>query len=235
MLAAADPSAPDARAALATLCETYWAPVYDFVRYHGHSSDRARELTQAFFTRVIERGDFQHARRERGRFRSFLLTAVRHFLSNQADYERAQKRGGGHAHVSIGPAADDEAGAAVEPSSQETPETIYERRWAMATLETAMTRLEREYESSGRGEWFAQLQPFITGDAAVSYEAAARALGVADATLRVSVHRLRRQFGQALRASLAETVDAPEDIDAELQYLLEIVTRPPSSSSLKHS
>jgi RNA polymerase sigma-70 factor (ECF subfamily) len=236
VLAAANPAAPEARVALATLCETYCVPVYDFIRYSGRPTDEARELTQAFFTRVIERGDFGHARRERGRFRSFLLTAVRHFLANQAEYERAQKRGGNRIHVPIDAPADEHAGrAAHEPQSRETPETIYERRWALATLETAMSRLGHEYESTGRGGLFARLQPLITGDAGDSYAAVAASLDMTEAAARVAVHRLRRHYGRVLRATLAETVDAPEDVDAELRYLFDVLNRQPASSSLKQT
>jgi DNA-directed RNA polymerase specialized sigma24 family protein len=120
---------PEARAALECLCKTYWAPVYAFARQSGRSADDAQDSTQAFFARVIEKGDFGNARHGLGRFRTFLLTAARHFLSNQADYDHAAKHGGGQAHVPLGSWSDEDTGAFPEPSSGESPETIFERRW----------------------------------------------------------------------------------------------------------
>ena len=235
MLAAGDPSAPEARAALATLCETYWAPVFDFIRYSGRASaDDARDLTQAFFARVLEKGDFGHARREKGRFRNFLLTAVRHFLANQHDHDHAQKRGGGARHVPIQTTPSTWSGTeGVEPQSPETPEAIYERRWALATLETAMARLGRQYEASGKRDLFVKLQAFIASAPDGAYGAVAAQLDMTEAAVRVAVHRLRRQFGQVLRATLSETVDEPGDVEAELQYLFGVLSRPAQSSSLK--
>jgi len=232
VLAAADPSAPEARAALATLCETYWLPVFDFIRYTGRQTEESRELTQAFFARVLERGDLRNARQERGRFRSFLLTAVRHLLANQTEYDRAQKRGGGQVHLTIGPADPGDPTGPVEPQSQETPETIYEHRWALTTLETAMIRLAREYESSGRNRLFSELKAFLAGEEEASYARAAGALDMSEGAVRVAVHRLRKHFGQCLRATLAETVDSPDDIDGELQYLLGVINRRRPAGSL---
>ena len=234
VLAAGEQVSPEARSALSALCETYWSPVCAFVRQTGRSSDDAHDLTQAFFARLLEKGDFRNARRDRGRFRTFLLTAVRHFLANQADHDLALKRGGGQIHVPLGPAPGDDArGFVMDPASGETPETIYEQRWALTVLDRAMARLKQECGQAGRGHLFDQLRPFLTGDAGASYEACAHALEMTEAAVRVAVHCLRRQFGQCLRETLAETVNDPADVDSEIEYLLAVVARRHASSSLK--
>ena len=142
--AAGDTASPEARNALAALCETCWAPVYAFIRQGERSADEAQDLTQAFFARLLEKRDFRHARHELGRFRTFLLTAVRHFLANQVDHERAAKRGGGQIHVPLGPAPGERTQAVIDPASGETPETVYEQRWALTVLEGAMARLQQQ-------------------------------------------------------------------------------------------
>lgn len=233
VVAAGNSSSAEARAALAALCETYWSPVYDFVRHGEPSADDARDLTQAFFARVIEKGDFRNARRELGRFRTFLLTAVSHFLANHAEHDRAAKRGGGQVHVPIDALANSNAGEDrqhfSEPASGETPETIYERRWVLTALEAAMTRLERECSQQGRQRLFDQLRPFLTGDDA-SYAACAQALEITEGSVRVALHRLRRQFGQCLCETLAETAEDPAEVDQEFDYLLAVMSRPPASA-----
>jgi len=224
VVAAGDSRSPDARAALATLCETYWFPVYAFIRRSGRSHDDARDLTQAFFTRVLEKNYFKDAKAERGRFRSFLLSSVRHFLSNQLDWDHAQKRGGDQVHISID-ADDGERQYQHEPVEDDTPERIYERRWALAALGAAMTRLASRYEPGSRRDLFERLKPFLTGDEPESYGALAAELSVSEGSLRVAVHRLRRQFATVLREAIAETVEADGDVDEELRHLLAVVSR----------
>ena len=233
--AAGRTASPESRAALESLCATYWSPVHAFVRRSGRSADEAPDLTQAFFARVIEKGDFGNARDTLGRFRTFLLTAVRHFLSNQTDYDRAAKRGGGQAHVPIGPQAGDDPHAAVEPASDETPETIYEQRWALTVLDAAMARLELDRQGAGDGLLFETLRPFLTGDDGASYAEAALTLQKAEGAVRVAVHRLRRRFGRCLRETLVDTVDDPADVDAELAYLLDVLARRHRGSSLNQT
>jgi RNA polymerase sigma-70 factor (ECF subfamily) len=225
IIAAGTPASPASRAALASLCETYWSPVHDFVRHSARSADDAQDLTQAFFAQVLERGDFRHARPERGRFRTFLLTAVRHFLANQAEHDRAAKRGGGQAHLPIEPASPDEWQAFAPVASTATPETIFEERWAFASLDAAMARLESEYQRTGRQRLFDQLGPCLTGDTDASYADCAKALAMTEGAVRVAVHRMRQHFGRCLRETLAETVDDPADVDSELDYLLKVVSR----------
>jgi RNA polymerase sigma-70 factor (ECF subfamily) len=220
---AADAGSPRQDAALAALCETYWQPVYAFIRRSGRSPDDARDLTQMFFVRVLEKGFFKEADRSRGRFRSFLFASVRHFLANQHDWSVAKKRGGGAPILSL-EFDDGERRYTLEPADTETPEDSYARSWAATVLESAMTRVARKYEESGRGDVFARLKPYLTGDEPESYAELA-AGGGNPGQLRVAVHRLRRDYGKALREVIADTVEKPEDVDEELKYLLEIVGR----------
>jgi DNA-directed RNA polymerase specialized sigma24 family protein len=224
VLAVRDPDSPEAAAALSTLCETYWFPVYAFIRRTGRSGDDARDLTQAFFTRVLEKDYFSQARQERGRFRSFLLTSVRHFLANQADWDRAKKRGGAQPHLSL----EFETGERtyqIEPADEMTPERLFERRWALSVLEASMARVHAKYEHSGRADLFGSLKPFLTGDEPPSYAALAAETGSTEGALRIAVHRMRQQFSAALREVIAETVEEAGDIDGELKYLLAAVSR----------
>lgn len=216
---------PRAEAALAQLCEIYWGPAYAFVRRSGVPADKSLDLTQAFFVKILEKGYFRDARPDRGRFRSYLLGCLRHFLSNERDAERALRRGGGHRHIRL----DAEAGERLyqlEPADEMTPERIFERRWTMAVLDEAMARVARRYAESGRGALFAHLKGTITGDEDLSYRELASTLETTEGALRVAVHRLRKDYGAALRTTIAETVDRPEEVDDEVRYLLEVVGRP---------
>jgi RNA polymerase sigma-70 factor (ECF subfamily) len=215
-------STPDASRALAELCEAYWHPTYAFVRRNGFDPEDARDVTQAFFARVLERGYLKDPNPERGRFRSFLLGALRHFLANERDWRRAIKRGGALFHVPIDRRDDDEA-LRVEPADTLTPETIYEQQWARAVLELALASTARRYEERGRGRLFDTLKPTLTGDETSSYPALAHALGMNDGALRVAIHRLRKDFGASLRATIAETVAGEDEVDAELRYLLGVI------------
>jgi RNA polymerase sigma-70 factor (ECF subfamily) len=223
ILDAANAGSPRQDVALATLCESYWPPVYAFIRRSGKSPDDARDLTQAFFMRVLEKGFFGDADRTRGRFRSFLFSSVRHFLANQHDWAVAHKRGGGAPVLSL-EFDDGERRYSLEPADESTPETLYEREWAHAVLASAMTRVEQRYAESGRGELFARLKPYLTGDEPGSYAELAAAGGGTPGQLRVAVHRLRQDYGRALRETIAETVEKPEEVDEELRYLLEALT-----------
>ena len=224
ILSAADASSPAQDDALATLCEAYWHPVYAFIRRSGRNPDDARDLTQLFFVRVLEKGFFKEADRSRGRFRSFLFASVRHFLANQHDWSVAQKRGGGAPMLSL-EFDDGERRYSLEPADDVTPERTYERTWAATVLETAMARVQAKYEETGRGDLFARLKPYLTGDEPESYAELAKDGGGNPGQLRVAVHRLRRDYGRALREVIADTVETPDDVDEELKYLLEIVGR----------
>lgn len=222
--AAGHPDAPDGAAALAALCEAYWFPVYAYIRRTGKNGEDARDLTQAFFARMIEKNDVSDADPARGRFRTFLLTSVRHFLANQHDAAMALKRGGGAAHLPI-EVQDSERRYAFEPVDHHTPEHVFERRWALAALDAAMARVARRYADGNRRLVFEELRPFLAGNDPPCYADLAARLATTEAALRVAVHRLRRAFREALRHVIEETVACAGDVDDELQYLLAVVSR----------
>jgi RNA polymerase sigma-70 factor (ECF subfamily) len=186
-------------------------------------------LTQAFFARVLEKGYLGTARQERGRFRSFMLASVKHFLSNERDRRNAIKRGGGKPVLPL-EFDDGECRWQIEPVDESTPERLYERRWATAVLQVAMRRLEEAQARAGREIVFKQLKGFVFGDdGAVKYEELAAELRITEGAVRVAVHRLRRQFGAMLRETIADTVERDDQVDSELRYLLEIVSGGSSS------
>jgi RNA polymerase sigma factor (sigma-70 family) len=217
-------STSGASKALAELCETYWYPAYAFVRRTGHSTEEAADLTQAFFAQVLEKHYLKDARPDRGRFRSFLLASLRHFLSNERDRVQAVKRGGRVAHVPF-ELDTGEQRYQLEPANDMTPERIYERRWTLTVLDKAMARVAEKYEGTGKRELFERLQPTLAGDEPASYRDHAEALGVSEGSLRVAAHRLRKEFAAALRGVIAETVAHPAEIDDELRYLLKVASQ----------
>jgi RNA polymerase sigma-70 factor (ECF subfamily) len=221
VIAAARGADPDAaRAALATLCEAYWYPVYAFIRRWGADPDAARDLTQGFFASLLERRDFELVRPERGRFRTFLLASAKHFLLNEAARGRAAKRGGGAAPL---PLVFDEAEGRYqfEPADLATPETLYERRWALTLIERVLASLRTDWVASGRGAEFDELkESLLGGGPAGGYVEAARRLGTTEGALKVAAHRLRRKFQARLRQEIGETVADQADIDDEIQYLV---------------
>jgi len=217
--AAANPT-PDSRASLAKICEAYWPPVYAFVRRIGYDRDQAQDLTQAFFATMLEKNYLGNANRERGRFRTFLLASVKHFLANEWDKEHALKRGGGQTAVPIDPleAAEWYAPEAVE---ERTPESVFARRWALSLLANVMAKLRGEYDGMGKADYFDRLSPLLDGDPpAKGYGDLAGELGASSGALRVAVHRMRRRYRELLRAELAEMVSSPEEIDDEIRFLL---------------
>lgn len=214
----ADSSA--ARTALATLCETYWYPLYAYVRRRGTSAEDARDLTQGFLASLLERRDFEHVRQERGRFRSFLLASLRHYLSNDVAHRRALKRGGG---ITFLPLAFDEAEGRyrIEPEESTTPETLYERRWALTVIERVLSQLRREWEAAGRETEFDELKSCLLGvNPSGGYAAIAARLGISEGAVKTAVHRLRRRFQGELRTHIAETVSDPDDVDDEIRFLV---------------
>jgi len=226
VLAAAANPTPDSCASLADLCRNYWQPIYAFVRRSGYDRDQAQDLTQAFFATMLEKNYLGDADRERGRFRTFLLTAVKHFLANEWDQAHALKRGGGRAAVPIDP-AEAEAWYAPEVSGQQppdTPERIYERQWALSVLEQVMAKLRTEFAAEDKAAYFDRLKPLLTGDPeAVRYDTLAADLSSSPGALRVAVHRMRRRYRDLLRAEIAETVSTAADIDEEIRFLLRAV------------
>ena len=215
------------RDALGALCETYWYPVYAFVRQSGASAADAEDLTQAYFTRFLEKKYLEDIRPEKGRFRAFLLVSVRNFLNNARDRERAQKRGGGIRALPI-EAEDGERRYAREPVDSVTPEVLFERAWVQAVLDQALARLEAEREGDLNGDRFVQLRPFLTGDGpAATYAELAAEWGVGEPAVRVALHRLRRRFGALLREEVGRTVANPGDVEAEVRHLLTVAAGAP--------
>ena len=211
--------------ALNSLCETYWYPVYAFVRHQGFDADAALDLTQEFFARVLEKNYFGHADPARGRFRAFLLTSARHFLSNERDRARALKRGGSTPIVSLD-AETAEGAYQLEGRDDLTPEKLFDAHWATVTLDRALARLQRAYAAAGNPETFEGLKGYLTGDSEdVSYAEVARTLKSTEAAVKVAVHRLRRRFREALVEEIADTVSSPAEIDAEIRHLREAVKR----------
>jgi RNA polymerase sigma-70 factor (ECF subfamily) len=225
VLAVQDAASPDAHAALATLCETYWYPIYAFIRREGRSGDDARDLRQAFFARVLEKGYFAQAGQSRGRLRTFLLTAVRHSLSHERESARAVMRGGGCQPISLEFQLGEER-YQHEPIDRDTPERLYGRGWAPAVLAEAMARLEGHYESPDQQALFGRLKPLLAGDQPASYATLALQQGTTEGALRVAVHRMRAEFRQCLRETLDQTVAESSDVDEELRYPFRVLSSP---------
>ena len=206
-----------AHESLAKLCEAYWFPLYAFVRRQGTSSHDAQDLTQEFFARLLEKGWLHGVDRERGRFRSWLLAAMKHFLANEWDKRRTEKRGGGAAHFSFDE-LDAESRLRHEPVT-DSAEKIYDRRWAMTLLDQVMARLRTEMAGAGKLAHFETLKFSLTGEKNAYAEVGAR-LGLSEGAVKVAVHRLRDRYRELLRAEIAETVAGPEEIEDELRALM---------------
>lgn len=208
---------------MARLFESYWPPVYAFIRRRGRSVEDAEDLAQAYFLRLLEKGYLGDFRRESGRFRSFLLASVSHFLANEWDRERAAKRGGGRRLLSLDTEAAEDS-LRREPVDGLTPERVFERQWVAATLARCLQALGEEQRSSGGEDRFVRLKPFLVGDGpGADYAEAARDLVIPEATVRVAVHRLRKRFGAVLREEVGRTVADPADVEPEIRWMLGIV------------
>ncbi len=221
VLAAGQGGSAAAEEALARLCSLYWYPVFAFVRRRGYTADDAQDLTQGFFARLIEKGDLRAADRNRGRFRSFLLTNCQYFLANERDRAFSRKRGGGRVPLPIDVAA---AEGRYERAfaHTETPERLYDRQWSLALLDGVFEALRAEYAATGRAGLFDRLKEFLTAaDDAGTHADAAREMGTTAGAVKVAVHRLRRRYREELRRRVADTVGSDRDVDDEIRYLLE--------------
>jgi RNA polymerase sigma-70 factor (ECF subfamily) len=205
------------------LCEAYWLPLYAFARRRGYDSETARELTQSFFTALLDRPASLRPNRER-RFRSYLLGAFKHYLANDWDRTQTRKRGGGESPLRL----DFESGEKsyrFDPADPRTPETLFEHRWALAVLEAALLRLEKEYERRGKSGLYERLKPFLSGEGRRGgYATLGRELSMAEGAVKVAAHRLRRRYRELLRAVVAETVETSSQVDEELRHLLAVVS-----------
>lgn len=219
VILAGDPDASLARKSVAELCGAYWYPLYAYIRRRGYDPEQARDLTQDFFARVLEKGLLAEADPARGRFRSFLRTVCAHFLANRRDREQARKRGGGRTMVSIDP-IDAEGRYALELADGLTPERIFDRSWALTLLGRVVDRLGREYDEAGKAATFKALRGLLAGDPdAPSYADVAARLGSTEGAARVAAHRLRRRYGELLRGEIASTVVEPAEIEDEIRDL----------------
>ena len=225
VLAARDGTSMQAARALEKLCRTYWYPLYAYVRRKGSSAHDAQDLTQGFFAHLLQRSFLENVGPQKGKFRSFLLAALNHFLSDEWDKSRAAKRGGGQTFISLD---DDNAEELYlsEPDSAITAEKIFEQRWALTLLAQALARLRDEFTAAGKTREFDHLKVFLstpTSDGA--YDAVAVDLEMPAATVAVKVHRLRQRYGELIRAEIADTVASPADLEEEMAHLFDAVGR----------
>jgi DNA-directed RNA polymerase specialized sigma24 family protein len=212
-----------ASSALQELCQSYWYPLYTFVRRQGHDANEAADLTQAFFADLLQREDLKKVDPELGKFRSFLLAALKHFLINQWDKAHAQKRGGGHIPLSLDFERAD-CRYRLEPSHATTPELIYQKQWAKTLLDRVHQSLRIEFADRGKAHQFDKLQKFLAGkNEEQTLASAAAQLSMTEVAVKVALHRMRQRFGDLLRAEIQQTVATPEEIDSEIQQLFDVL------------
>lgn len=225
LVLAAAGSDTQAHDALEALCCAYWFPLYAYLRRQGQSAEDAQDLTQGFLARLLEKQALRRFRQERGRFRSFLLSSLKHFVANERDAAQAQKRGGGAPVMSWEElAGNGEQLYQTAGRSELTPEKIFDKQWALALLQQVMERLRDEYQRSGRGEQFLRLQSYLTGnDSGVAYRQLAGELNLSESAVKVAVHRLRRRFREVLREEIGATVAHADEISDEIRYLMAVL------------
>lgn len=224
MLSAGQGDSAPAQNALETLCRTYWYPIYVYVRRKGYGPDDAQDLTQEFFGQIITKDHLRRADREKGKFRSFLLSILDYFLAREWTKAHRQKRGGQFSFISL-----DEGQAEdryrLEPATDETPERTFLRQWALMTLKQAMKTLENECQANGKAHLFQEARGILSGEGdAARYAEIGRRLGLGEGAARVAVHRLRQRYGELLRDQIAQTVNSRQEIEEELRYLLKILS-----------
>lgn len=215
----------EAEEALALLCATYWYPLYVYVRRNGHNAEDAEDLTQAFFASLLEKRGLETVRREKGKFRSFLLASLKNFLANDWDKRRSAKRGGKYSIISWDDTSA-ESRYLREPFHDVTPERIYEQTWALTVIEKVMQRLRKEYAVGGKAALFAALQPHLTGGAEPAAAEIGAKFDMKEGAVRMAVLRMRRHFAYLLREEIAQTVSGPEELDDELRHLCSLWAAP---------
>jgi RNA polymerase sigma-70 factor (ECF subfamily) len=217
-VASSDPGR--ALAALEKLCGRYWYPIYAFVRQNGTDVHKAEDLTQGFFAFVLEHRALEHVEPSKGRFRSFILASLNHYIFNERDQAQCQKRGGGHRIISFDECSAEEM-YLHEAADRATPDKFFERRWAVTLVRRVLDRLLEEFEKHGNSALFSGLKPYLTNEPEIgAQEALAKQLGMETGAVKVALHRARRKFGRLLRREVAHTVSSPEDVEGELRYLL---------------
>ena len=224
VVAAGNPHRKEARSALVSLCESYWYPLYAYLRRRGYPADQAQDLTQEFFIRVLEGRYLDRADPEKGRFRSFILTSLKFFVADEGDRHRAlQARG----RACLCRLKSRRAKSAINGSlaHDETPERIFERRWALSVLDRVMGKLRDEFVHHGRPEHFERLKVFLLGQSDAPYAALAREMNTSEGALKVAIHRLRKRYRELFRQEIADTVAEPAEVESELRYLAAVLTR----------
>ena len=225
VVAAGDASDTRAREALAALCQTYWPPLYSYLRRNGHDREDAQDLVQGFFARLLERGDVRTADPARGRFRSFLLTALKRYAINEHERATSAQARRGSPGRCRSTSTTPSAATRIEPRTDDTPERVFDRRWAAISLDRAVQRLREECQQAGHGTHAEVLLPYLTDAGNLPpYTVAAQTLGLTEGAVKVGVHRLRRRFGAILRLEIAETVLAPDDVEDEVRELIRAVS-----------
>lgn len=221
VLRAGQTDSPQATEALENLCRAYWYPLYAYVRRQGHPPHDAEDLTQGFFARLLEKEYLRNADQSRGRFRTFLLSSLKHFLINEWRKSNRIKKGGGQLPLSLDETATAEGRFIAEPASAQPPEAQYDRGWAIEVLHRVLGRLQVEHVEAGKGRMFDQLSVFLTGDGdTASYSEIAQRLEMTEANVKVTIHRLRVRYRELMRKEVAMTVDQPDQIDAEIRLLV---------------
>jgi RNA polymerase sigma-70 factor (ECF subfamily) len=224
VLGAAQSDAQHSVEALEKLCRSYWYPIYSFIRRRGHDPEAARDLTQEFFSRLLEKNYLLSVDASKGRFRSFLLAAVTNFLSNEWDRAHRLKRGGGCAIFSLDAVAAEDR-YLLEPVCELTPERVFEQRWVDTLLETVLTRLRQECRAQGQGERFEQLKGYLVEDGqSVAFAEMAERLQVTEASVKGVVRRLRERYREIFREEIANTVADPQEVEPEIRHLLRVLS-----------
>ena len=218
VIAAGQIGGDGSREALSTLCGLYWYPLYAYARHRGHGADQAADLTQGFFARLLEQNIVRGADPHRGKFRSYLLGAFKHYLSHEWARARAQKRGGGRKFIALDP-NDAEARYGLEPAHELTAERLFDRQWALRVLELAMEDLRHRCARDGKERQFERFRVFLSGGTGADYRKAGEEMGLAEGAVRVLVHRLRRRYRELLREQIRRTVSSPEEVEDEVQQL----------------
>ena len=219
---------PEARLALGQLCEAYWTPVFRFIRRSNYSEDLARDLTQEFFAQLLTRHGLDRVEQGKGRFRSYLLGAVKHFLADQLDHANAAKRGGGQNPVplTIGEASHTTASFQITDPGSPLPDAFFDRQWALNVIDRALKALSAELTSTGKDRYFEILKPWLVGEATpLAQTDAARALGLSEGAIKVAIHRLRKRFRDLVKEEIDGTVDQNVTVQDELRYLLEALAQ----------
>jgi len=219
VLAASRQGTEDAAGALGELCQCYWQPLYAYVRWQGFDAHEAQDMTQEFFARLLAKNTLAEADRGKGKFRSFLLAALKHFLSNERDRARTIKRGGRQTFVPLD-AMSTETRYRVEPADNLSPDKAFERQWALTVLDQVLARLRVEFAAAGKEALFEALKPFLTGDGKADSQAEVGArCGMSEGAVKVTIHRMRRRYRELLREEIAQTVASAEEIDEEIRHL----------------